>query len=44
MTSSRRPRRLFTSTGLDRQIPLARTVTEARQNLEVASGIMERSR
>jgi anti-sigma B factor antagonist len=37
-------RRLFTITGLDRQIPFARTVTEARQNLEVASGIMERSR
>jgi len=30
--------RLFTITGLDRQIPLARTVTEARLNLGVAWG------
>jgi anti-sigma B factor antagonist len=29
-------RRLFTITGLDRQIPLARTVTEACQNLAAA--------
>jgi anti-sigma B factor antagonist len=30
-------RRLFAITGLDRQIPLARTVTEARQNLPAAA-------
>jgi anti-sigma B factor antagonist len=28
-------RRLFTTTGLDRQIPLARTITEACQNLDM---------
>jgi anti-sigma B factor antagonist len=31
--------RLFTITGLDRHIPLARTVTEARQNLAAAGEI-----